>query len=208
MLPTVARWSAPEPTGLHGGSPSMGSFGSFLVWSFMGIKGSGVRVEAGIFQPPACHPILWPLLTSRLLSQARPPQGRTQSSPALPPDLPPRLHQWLRWVVPARPIASAFDQVLVHRHAGVASSSFRAPITRTSLTSAGIFVSIFHDFWFSSRGLDPIRTVPMLSTYQALQRTGSGRHVSCSPQTAAQPARRAPQSLSLGSLGDLPRVLR
>ncbi len=41
------------------------------------------------------------------------------------------------------PIVSALDQVLIHRHAGFASSSFRATITRGSLTSTGILLLIF-----------------------------------------------------------------
>jgi hypothetical protein len=72
----------------------------------------------------------------------------------------------LRCVVPARPIASAFDEVLVHRHAGFASSSFRAAITRSSLTSAGIFVSIFMISGLYTGDLNPIRTVPVLGTHK------------------------------------------
>ena len=155
MLPTVARWSAPEPTGLHGGSPSMGSFGSFLVWSFMGIKGSGVRVEAGIFQPPACHPILWPLLTSRLLSQARPPQGRTQSSPAQPPDLPPRLHQWGSLGGASSPHRTGLRSGSCSSARGFCLVFFQSGDHSQLLDFCWYFRIHFHDFWFSSRGLEP-----------------------------------------------------
>ena len=55
----------------------------------------------------------------------------------------------------SRPIASALDQVLLHWHTGFASSSFRATITRGFLTSAGILVTHFHDFWFIYRSLEP-----------------------------------------------------
>jgi hypothetical protein len=68
--------------------------------------------------------------------------------------------------VPARPIASAFNQVIVHPHAGFAQPSFRAAITRNPLTSAGILVSIFMISGLYTGDFNPIWTVPMLGTHK------------------------------------------
>jgi hypothetical protein len=53
------------------------------------IESSGVRVYAGVFQPPACGPLLRPLLTSRRLAPAESPQIGTRCVPARPPHFPP-----------------------------------------------------------------------------------------------------------------------
>jgi len=75
---------------LTGGSTSMGSFGSLLVWSFMGIKGSRVRVQSSKFQPPDGRSLLRPLLTFQSPTPATgDPQARTRCFLAQPPDLPP-----------------------------------------------------------------------------------------------------------------------
>ena len=66
---------------------------SFASSALADIESSGVRVYAGIFQPPARCAVLWPLLTSRGISSSGSPQVRTRCFPARPPHLPPRLNQ-------------------------------------------------------------------------------------------------------------------
>ena len=77
-----------------------------------------------------------------------------------------------RCVWPARLVASAFYEVLVHRLAGLAYSSFSAAVARAALTSAGIFMSMFSSCVGSHTGdLNPIRTAPMLGTPKRMQAT-------------------------------------
>ena len=56
-------------------------------------------VPVSSFQRVCAHPrlvvrLLWPLLASQGISSVGSPQARSQSSPARPPHLPPRLNRW------------------------------------------------------------------------------------------------------------------
>ncbi len=115
--------------------------------------------------------------SSGLIRCAPIPQVRAQSSPALPPDLPPRLHQWALSLL-RQAQQNSFEISLRYRagqYLCCASSPHRIGLVSGSCSSARgfcivffqrcdhsqlldfcwYFVIHFHDFWFSYRGLEP-----------------------------------------------------
>jgi len=91
MLPAVASWSFPWPSGRSGWLPLHG-----VGWSRTGSVLHGSSFPVSKFKRASSSPrspcaLLRPLLTSDRASAAGSPQVRTRCFPAQPPHLPPRL---------------------------------------------------------------------------------------------------------------------
>jgi hypothetical protein len=124
------------------------------VWPFMA---SSLPVSSFIraFQPPACCPLLRPLLTSLPVTRSGSPQVRTRCFSARPPHLPPRLNPRLRCVVPARRIAGGLPMRFLSISPPISSSlppSSWLPF-QTWLRVV-VLLSCLHE-WSSYKGLTP-----------------------------------------------------